>query len=144
MKVPRAGFYELNPKLGGHDFLLERASVPIAIDTRAKSATLVAAQSPLKFWLAAKAETPFTLLASGGTYSGSTINATLFSAEGAEIAKGVGTREWTLLDGKAATDGLWRLDVTRIPKKPYSFFCLDMAGIPGLFFLSSEKTWRFQ
>ena len=144
VKVPRAGFYELNPKLGGYDFLLERASVPIAIDTRAKSATLVAAQSPLKFWLAAKAETPFTLLASGGTYSGSMVNATLFNAEGAEVAKGIGTREWTLLDGKAAVDGLWRLDVTRIPKKPYSFFCLDVAGLPGLFFLSSEKTWRFK
>ena len=44
-------------------------------------------------------------------------------------------------DGKAV--GLWKMVFSKIKGKPYSFYALDMASQPGLFFLSPEKTWRF-
>jgi hypothetical protein len=44
-------------------------------------------------------------------------------------------------DGKAV--GFWKMVFSKVKGKPYSFYALDMASQPGLFFLSPEKTWRF-
>ena len=148
--VPRAGFYEMKPKIGAYGFLLERSSVPVAIDTCRKHATLEAEQSPLSLWFAAPRGTAqagpseFNVVARGGTHSGSTVEAALFSPDGEMAAQGVGSREWAILAGVAKGDALWRLELKKVPTKPYSVFSLDMAGLPGVFFLSSEKTWRFQ
>ena len=63
------------------------------------------------------------------------MNATLF-------ADGVASRPWMCLSGKLPSTGPMRLDANKVPKKPFSFFSLDMAGIPGFFFLSKEKIWQ--
>ena len=149
VNMPRAGFFEMNLKIGTHDFLIERSPVPIAIDTRRKQGTLVAAQSPLSLWFAAPCGTPqadaeFNLLVRGGTYSGSTVDATLFAPDGGTGAHGVSAREWAILHGVAKDDALWRLELKKLPNTPYSFFSVDMAGLAGVFFLSPEKTWRFR
>ena len=147
--VPRAGFYEMKPKIGAHDFLLERSPVPVAIDTCRKHATLIASQSPLPMWFAAPrgtsqgAPVEFNVVVRGGTYSGSTVDASICTPDGADVAQGIGTARWSVLCGKAIDDGLWRLELKCVPKKPYSFFSVDMAGLAGSFFLSPEKIWRF-
>ena len=146
VKVPAKGFYELHAKVGGLDFLLERSTVPVAIDTRRKHALIVAGQSPLQMWFApnaARIVEEFVVVVSGGTYSGSTVGVSVFSPAGEKVADGVGARSWTCLPARANVGGLWMMEVKRMPKKPFSFFSIDMAGAPGLFFLSPEKTWHW-
>ena len=144
--VPHAGFYEMNIRLRVHDFRLERSPVPIAIDTRQMNATLLAdGTEPMSFWIApgaARIGSDFLMIARGGTDSGSTVGLSLFGADGEKIAEGVAARPWMCLPGKVNAAGFMRLDVKKVPDKPFSFFSFDMAGIPGFFFLSKEKTWR--
>ena len=146
VKVPAKGFYELHSKTGGYDFLLERSSVPVALDTRRKQALIVAGQSPLKMWFAPSADRigeEFVAVARGGTYSGSTVGVSVFSPAGEKVAEGIGGGEWASMSVKANVGGLWKIEVRKLPKKPYSFFSIDMAGAPGFFFLSQEKTWHW-
>ena len=45
--------------------------------------------------------------------------------------------------GNSKTRDYYVYNVSRINGKPYSFYAMDMAAQPGLFFLSPEKTWIF-
>ena len=144
VKLPSAGFYTLSAKVRGGDFALESSSVPIAVDTRKRSATLLFdGGHPASFWFEAP-KSGTVAMVRGGTYSGSCANVTLMDAEGGVAAQTVADGKWRALyapEGKSP--GLWRLDFSRIKGRPYTFYALDMAPRPGLFFLSPDKTWSF-
>ena len=80
----------------------------------------------------------------GGTYSGSCANVAFTDAEGKPAGQVTADGDWHAVyapEGKAG--GLWKMEFSRINGKPYSFYAMDMAAQPGLFFLTPEKTWTF-
>lgn len=142
--LPAAGFYELAAKVSGGDFALESACVPVAVDTRGGNLTMLFdGGKDATFWFDAPASGTVAMVR-GGTYSGSCANVAFTDADGQPAGQVTAGGDWRAVyapDGKAA--GLWKMVFSKIKGKPYSFYALDMASQPGLFFLSPEKTWRF-
>ena len=144
VELPAAGFYELAAKVSGGDFALESACVPVAVDTRGGNLTMLFdGGKDATFWFDAPASGTVAMVR-GGTYSGSCANVAFTDADGQPAGQVTADGDWRAVyapDGKAV--GLWKMVFSKIKGKPYSFYALDMASQPGLFFLSPEKTWRF-
>ncbi len=144
VKLAAAGFYELAAKVSGGDFALESTFVPVAVDTRNGNVTMLfddGRNAP--FWFDAPASGTIVMVR-GGTYSGSCANVAFTDAAGKPAAQVTADGDWHAVyapEGKAG--GLWKMEFSRINGKPYSFYAMDMAAQPGLFFLSPEKTWIF-
>jgi len=144
VQLPAAGFYTLKAKVDGGDFALEASSVPVAVDTRTSYGTMLFdGNAPASFWMYVPASGAVALVR-GGTYSGSCADVALFDATGAQVEETIAAGDWRglYLPGKGVP-GLWRMTFSRIKGKPYTFYALDMAAQPGLFFLTPEKTWTF-
>ena len=144
VKLAAAGFYELGAKVSGGDFALESSFVPVAVDTRNGNSTMLfdGADNAL-FWFDAPASGTVVMVR-GGTYSGSCANVAFTDAEGKLAGQVTADGDWHAVyapEGKAG--GLWKMEFSRINGKPYTFYAIDMASQPGLFFLSPEKTWTF-
>ena len=142
--LPAAGFYTLSAKVTGGDFALESSCVPVAVDTRKGRGTMLFdGVRPATFWLNVPASGTVALVR-GGTYSGSCANVAVFDASGEKVQQIVADGDWhALYLPDKSKPGLWRMEFSRIKGKPYSFYALDMAAQPALFFLSPAKRWLF-
>ena len=141
--VPEAGFYAMQVKtyfLGG-DFILERASVPVALDIRQGLAALIVdGRDSQSFWFH-PGEAGGLVLAK--CPSDSQAAAYVYDAEGSRIAETAVADSWVgaPVDAPSRT-GLYRLEFAKRPGAPFYFVDVDAAGFPGFLFLSSSKTWR--
>ena len=50
---------------------------------------------------------------------------------------------WTVLQKQSPEAGLWRIDAEKPKKGSRKYFYLDLTGVPGLLWLSKEKTVAF-
>ena len=143
VEIPAAGFYTLKVRAAGADFILETTTVPVAVDTRdAGGEMLFDGRKPVSFWLDVQESGSGVLV--HGDYYGSCANAMLFDATGTKARHiNVGSHWQVAYVPEGHMSGMWRLDFSPIGMKKYTAFAFDMAGHPGLFFLSPEKTWRF-
>ena len=118
--------------------------MPVAVDTRGGNLTMLFdGGKDATFWFDAPASGTIVMVR-GGTYSGSCANVAFSDAEGKPAGQVTADGDWHAVyapEGKAG--GLWKMEFSRINGKPYSFYAMDMAAQPGLFFLTPEKTWTF-
>ena len=140
--LPAAGFYTLSAKVTGGDFALVSSRVPVAADMRKGRGTMLFdGNNPATFWFDVSASGT-VMLVRGGTYSKSCADVAVFDATGEKVMQTVANGDWNALYlPDKHVPGLWRVDLSRIKGKPYSFYALDMAVQPALFFLSPDKTW---
>jgi len=139
--APAAGFYSLEVKDGGTRFLLEQASVPVAIDLSRDGQTVAPrGRAPFPLYLEPPAGAPFALLATGDdhyrfgwtlTDPAGNVRAQADCVDGISFAR----------SGEDAPRGLWRIDFRKGTKPVYDWICLDLFGTPAQLFLSPAKTW---
>ena len=134
--VAKRGAYK-----GLRDFLLEQASVPVAIDLSRDGQTVAPrGRAPFPLYLEPPAGAPFALLATGDDYyrfgwtltdPAGNVRAQADCVDGISFAR----------SGEDAPRGLWRIDFRKGTKPVYDWICLDLFGTPAQLFLSPAKTW---
>ncbi len=140
--APAAGFYSFEVKSGGTRFVLERASVPVALElTGAGQLVAPLGRRPFSLTFEKPAGVPFALLAAGDDYyrfgwalvdPAGTVRGQADNVDGISFAR-------------ADTDpssGLWRIDFRKGAKPVFDWIQLDLFGVPAWLFLSPEKSWR--
>ena len=140
--APDAGFYALEVKEGGTRFVLERTSVPVAVDLTAREQTVAPLERrPFPLFIAKTADAPFALLASGDDYyrfgwtladPAGTVRDRADCVEGLSFARGAAD----------APRGLWRIEFRKGARPVFDWIRLDLYGAPAQLFLTPEKTWR--
>lgn len=141
--VPERGFYEMQVKtyfLGG-DFILERSSVPVALDVRKGLAALIVKErNPQVLWFHPSEDNGLVL---AKCPSDSQTLVSVYDPSGSIISEAVVADSWVGTSFAAPFKaGLCRLEFSRKVGAPFYFVDVDAAGMPGFFFLSPYKTWR--
>ena len=139
--APKRGFYVMSIPKTKTRFLLEKSSVPVAVDVCDGSATVAGLRGkPFSLWVPTQDGKRFQAFLSGSDYYRFAFS----------IKDGTGkTRhECSLVDdlrmfdsGEDVTAGLWRFDFSKAKEPNYDFIDIDLVGISGVFFLSTEKHW---
>lgn len=140
--APAAGFYRLTVSAGGTRFMLEKASVPVALDC-SEDERIVAGKDakPFSLYFDVRGKGPFTMLAGGDTYY--RFNVAVCDQNGKTVASlDNADRCFTYSAEADSSKGLWRVDFSRGTIPNYDWITVDLRGIPGYIFLTSEKTWR--
>lgn len=141
-EAPKAGFYALDVPAGGTRFMLEKSSVPVAIDVR-KNEHIVAASAgrPFSLFVESQGKGPFLILAGGDAYY--RFNVAVRDPSGkTTVARESVADVFVHAAERTSAGGLWRMDFSRGPRPNYDWITLDLYGVPGAIFLSKEKTWR--
>ena len=142
--VPGAGFYAMRVKtygLGG-DFILERSSVPVALDLRQGLAALIVGERDSQsLWFHPGADGGLVL---AKCPSDSQTAASVYDSDGGLMGGAEVAGSWVGAPvGVPSMAGLCRLEFAKRPGAPFYFVDVDAAGFPGFLFLSPTKTWRF-
>ena len=142
-KVPVAGFYALEFPKEGTRFILERSSVPVGIDVR-KQGHIVAGINgrPFPLWFHVPEDAKATFCAAGDDYyrfAMKVLDPAGTPVLARDVVEGLSTVD--IPDGGSSA-GLWRVDFSRGPRRTYDWIRVDLSGVPGILFLSSDKYWR--
>ena len=141
--VPKPGFYTMRVKtyfLGG-DFILERSSVPVALDVRQRQCALIVNErNPQSLWFHAGVDGGLVL---AKCPSDSQAMIDVYDPDGRRVGGTEVAGSWagTSIDA-LSKEGLCRLEISRKPGAPFCFVDVDAADMPGFIFLSPFKTWR--
>lgn len=142
-KVPKAGFYELELPNGGTRLVLDRSSVPVGIDVRTKEHIVGGIKGkPGRLWFWSPGDRMVSFCAAGDDYN--RFAAKLTAPSGVEFAR------QDIVEGLCAMDipadganaGLWQVDFSAAKRPAYDWVRVDLSGVPGVLFLSSEKYWK--
>ena len=138
--APARGFYRLSAVRDGTRFLLGKSSVAVAVDaTDGERIMAASAGRPFSLWFDVPAGKAFSVLLVGDNYyrfAAAAVDPSGRTAVSSDLVAG-GFVVNGSADGPA---GLWRLDFSRASKPNYDWIRIDGLGVPGLFFLSPEKT----
>ena len=118
-------------------FVIDEADVPVALDVESSVNLRPPADGNCSFFLFVPQGTErFAVLANGG------MGVELFAPDGKPSgSRGPGV-DWIAVQPKSPAAGLWRVDF-RPPVAAPKSFRLDLTGVPGLLWLSKEKTVSF-
>lgn len=140
VEVPTRGFYFMEaPRTSGARFLLEESDTPVAlyVVNRQQQAFISDMRDRSLYVWAADGIDRIAFIFKSGTDSA--LGAELFDPEGTSAARNRQIEQWSLLQAKKPSQGLWRLDVTRAARGARKYFQLDFTGAPALLWLSPEK-----
>ena len=134
VEVPSRGFYYLAGCAFGTPFLMEAADVPVAIDAHRTYMALPPDDgvASLYFYVPDGAGR-FAFIAKN------ILNARLYAPSGLLAGNVNQTMEWTALQPESPEPGLWRVDIRKLERTCW----IDLTGVPGLLWLSKEKTVSF-
>jgi hypothetical protein len=135
VKVPAAGFYQLDVPVLRHAFRLDESDVPVALDLSA-SANFLASAVDLRFF-AGEGE-KFILTAAGGGAQ-ERINVRLSNPGGETVWDRTGVGEWEAYGGGGK--GYWTVRISPAPKSIFDDHKLAIRGVQPVAFLSGEKYW---
>lgn len=142
-EAKQPGFYTLVFPLVDVRWVLEKSSVPVAIDTSEMERTCsgLGGQS-FSLWFHAPGDRAVSVCTSGDSYYRFKMKiidplGSVFTSEDAVEMPFV-----TNLQSDQAIRGLWRLDFSASDRPHYGWIRVALSGIPGALFLSSEKYWR--
>ncbi len=132
--VPARGFHYLVGTAFLTPFLIEEADVPVAVDVHGSVLVLPSAETDCTLGFFVPDGTDhFAVLAKGGPGMD-------FSApDGTSAGSLSPSAAWTAFQPKRPVPGLWSATVRRTTARRTAF-TLDLTGIPGLIWLSGEKT----
>ena len=134
VEVPSRGFYYLAGDAFGTPFLMEAADVPVAIDVYSPYMALSPDDGAATLY--------FHVPKGTGRFAFITRNvssARLYAPSGLLAGDVDQTMEWTALQPELPEPGLWRIDVRKLERTCW----IDLTGVPGLLWLSKEKTVSF-
>ena len=137
--APKTGLYRLTVECSGTRFLLEKSSVPVAIDTTQGGAIMAARSgSPFSLWLDVPAQTEFAVVLAGDSYN--RFKVTAVDPSGRTVFANDMVKGGVLVNGSGdASTGTWRFDFERAVEPHYEWIRIDCFGVPGAFFLSQKK-----
>jgi hypothetical protein len=135
VKVPAAGFYELDVPVLGHAFRLEESNVPVALDMT-DSVNFLSSAGELRFF-AGDGE-KFVLTAAGGGGQ-ERVNVQVRNPSGKVVwdKERIGAWEAYGDGGK----GYWTVKLSPAPKSIFDDHRLAIRGVQPVAFLSEEKYW---
>ena len=143
-KASKAGFCRLTVPDNGRPFVLERSTVPVAVDVCQEERIFKAVGGrPYALWFDMPKDVRVSFCAGG--------DACNHFAVTVSDASGTKRTESGLVTGlfearvaaDAATTGLWRADFSPVEGHPFNWVRADVSGIPGVLFLSPEKYWTW-
>ena len=142
-EAKEAGFYALELPEGGTRQQLLKSSVPVGIDVTKSEQTVAGVKGkPFSLWFYAPGGKPFTLNAVGDDYY--RFKMALTDSAGKTVVAHDVVSSLCVTDVAAgqAAQGLWRADFARAKEPHYDWIRLELSGIPGCLFLTTEKTWQ--
>ena len=134
VEVPSRGFYYLAGDAFGTPFLMEESDVPVAIEVHRTYMALTPDDSAASLY--------FYVPDGAGSFAfiaRNILNARLYAPNGSLAGNVDQTMEWTALQPESPMPGLWRIDI----RKHVRACWIDLTGVPGLLWLSKEKTVSF-
>lgn len=139
--APEAGFYTMDVNPGHHGFTLTEADCPVAVDFAKKQADVMSSVGKTYFHVPAQKGDFAIYVASGG--AGENVGVKVVDAKGTCVLADPTVVGWQVCAGGAdAPSGLWTLELSAPAKGRFEDYMLDMAGIPGALFLSSDRYWK--
>ena len=141
--VPKRGFYVLEANATRSRLLLEAADVPVAVYVgEQQQVVFLSGSASHSVWVSVpeKAEA-VAFVTKGG--SDSILGARLVAPDGTVAAENRQIENWTVLQKQSPEAVLWRIDAEKPEKGSRKYFYLDLTGVPGLLWLSKEKTVAF-
>ena len=139
--VPVRGFYAIVlPRMRGQ-FLLEKSSVPIALDATQKQNTIkVVDERPVSMTFASTGH-PFQILGVGNSYDSFVFRLTDPAGKVVlEQETGNDTVSVRMPDGNLP--GFWKVEAAKGKTGHYASVFIDVFGTGGYLFLSEAKRWR--
>ncbi len=134
VEVPMRGFYYMAGDAFETPFLIEEADAPVAIDVHSPYLVLPPADSAASLYFhVPNGADRFALIVRNVS------NARLYAPSGLLAGNVNQTMEWTALQPESPIPGLWRIDVRELERSCW----IDLTGVPGLLWLSREKTVSF-
>jgi len=138
-------FYTLALPSAGSASWVEKSNVPIAIDLTGWSPTLVARDGkPFALWASVPGGRPFDVYAYSNSWS--PFRATVRDPTGRVFHSDDSRKTGVVLadvPAEKADEGLWSIDFEGVSKQTrLSRFRVATGGLPGVYFLSSEKYWK--
>ena len=142
--APEAGFYLFEFAKGGTRFVMDKASVPVALSVQRRGKIIAPMTGkPFSLYFFNPGGGKFAMLAGGDDYY--RFRVSVSDPAGKVVASQDEVHSLFVVDGKAsAPAGLWRVDFARGAKPTYDWITLDLFGVPGFYFLSGEKTWSWE
>jgi hypothetical protein len=141
--VPSRGFYVLSTKQSASRLLLEAADVPVAVYVGdQQQLAFISGGKNQSVWVnVPKNSKAVAFVTKGG--SNSNLGAKLVSPDGKVVSQIRQIENWSVLQQASPESGLWQIDILK-PERGYRrYFYLDITGVPGLIWLSREKTVEF-
>ena len=141
--VPKRGFYVLEANAARSRLLLEAADVPVAVYVGdQQQLALVGGRQDRSVWAyVPESSKAVAFVTKGG--SDSDLGARLVAPDGKVAAENRQIENWAVLQRQSPVAGLWQIDILK-PQRGYrKYFYLDLTGVPGLLWLSKEKTFAF-
>ena len=143
-KTPKRGFYVLTvPGKTRTRFLMEKSSAPVAIAVDEGGARIVPAKraQSVSLWAFAPKDRSFQAILGGSDTDRFACTVTDPTGKIGFRDEMVDDRQIVNLDGAGAA-GLWRLDFAKAKGAQFEFVDVDVSGIQGALFLSTEKYWK--
>ena len=140
--APAPGFYRMAVDAGSVAFRLAEADAPVAIDATAHAQGFV--YSAGSFWLAVPPKTEkYALYASGAGEE--RVHVTLTDPQGICVWDYHNISSWErVVVSDNPPSGLWMVTMKRPTQGCFEDARIDVAGIPGVLFLSPGKTWSYR
>lgn len=141
--VPKRGFYVLENKIAHVRMLLEAADVPVAVYVGdQQQLAFLPDRNAYSLWVTVPRDSEgVSFVTKGG--SNSCIGARLIAPDGKVVVETPQIENWSVLQQSLPVEGLWQIDVTKPLRGYRRYFYIDLTGVPGLLWLSREKTVSF-
>ena len=141
--VVERGFYVLSNKAVRERMLIEAADVPVAVYVGDRQQLAFVSNSKTQsMWVyVPEKSNGLAFVTKGGTDS--FLGASLIAPDGIAASQKPQIENWDVLQQKDPIAGLWRIDVCKPQAGNRKYFYVDLTGVPGLIWLSSEKTVSF-
>ena len=141
--VAERGFYVLSNKAVRERMLIEAADVPVAVYVGDRQQLAFVSNSKKQsMWVyVPEKSNGLAFVTKGGTDS--FLGASLIAPDGITASQKPQIENWDVLQQKDPMAGLWRIDVCKPQAGNRKYFYVDLTGVPGLIWLSREKTVAF-
>ena len=142
----KGGFYVLKVPETGTRFVIDKASVPVAVDNTKAKVTLAGGtkdgkRQPFDLWFHTPADAAFQVVVHGSDYY--RFKASVADPQGTvRFSRDLVEDAQMYVSEGTVPEGLWRIGFEKAAKAHYDWIGVDLLGVPGLLFLTPEKYWK--
>ena len=144
-RAPKAGFYRVDMDGGQHGIMFSECNVPVGfVPVNKKGFLIFQTEAPLYFLHSKGAEAALFCGGGGGEAAGNEVASfSLCDPSGKAVRSWENLGDWGFSPlSPESAQGLWKLDLKRPSAGYWEDTGVALAGVPEVFFFSSEKYWR--